>query len=281
MPRELPIFDNHIHFRPEHLGVQAAKIFEKAGGTALLLTHSPYADIPIAKGTDYERAYSKTLGMAEAVRKETALQVLVALGPYPVEIMPLWKGLGPDRATQVLRDGIDSAVRHVANQDAVAIGEIGRPHFPVAAEIQSACNDLIVYTMERARERNCAVVLHTEDPTPATFAEFALMAKQARLPAERVVKHHSTPITRLEETRGIVPSILARETLVREALAGGPRFLLETDYIDDPERPGAVLGPATVPRKTKAWLESGLLSDRQASTIHKDLPERTYQIELV
>ena len=280
MPGELPIFDNHIHFRPEHLGVQAAKIFEKAGGTALLLTHAPYADIPIGNGTDYERAYSKTLGMADAIRRETALRVLVALGPYPVDILPLWKVLGPDRATQVLRDGIDSAVRHVANQDAVAIGEIGRPHFPVEPDIQAACNDLIVYAMGRARERNCAVVLHTEDPTPATFDEFARMAMRAGLALERVVKHHSTPITRLGDTHGIVPSILARETLVREALAGAPRFLLETDYIDDPERPGAVLGPATVPRKTKAWLESGLLSDRQASIIHKELPEKTYQIEL-
>ena len=69
------------------------------------------------------------------------------------------------------------------------------------------------------------------------------------------------------------------EDLVKAALRGGPRFLLETDYIDDPRRPGAVLGPATVPRKTRAWLESGVLREEEAWRIHKDLPERTYRIE--
>jgi len=76
-----------------------------------------------------------------------------------------------------------------------------------------------------------------------------------------------------------VPSILAKEDLVKTALRGSPRFLLETDYIDDPRRPGAVLGPATVPRKTRAWLESGVLKEDEAWRIHKDLPERTYRIE--
>jgi TatD-related deoxyribonuclease len=55
---------------------------------------------------------------------------------------------------------------------------------------------------------------------------------------------------------------------------------METDYIDDPRRPGAVLGPATVPKKTRAWLASGLLSDETFHAIHKEIPERTYGIEL-
>ena len=71
----------------------------------------------------------------------------------------------------------------------------------------------------------------------------------------------------------------ATADLVKTALRGSPRFLLETDYIDDPRRPGAVLGPATVPRKTRAWLESGVLKEDEAWRIHKDLPERTYRIE--
>jgi TatD-related deoxyribonuclease len=134
--------------------------------------------------------------------------------------------------------------------------------------------------MERAKELGCAVVLHTEDPTPATFAEFARMASKAGLAPNRVVKHHSTPFTRTEDNHGIVPSLLAKEDLISEALQGRPRFLLETDYIDDPRRPGAVLGPATVPKKTRAWLASGLLSDDACHAIHKDLPEQTYGIEL-
>jgi TatD-related deoxyribonuclease len=280
MLRGMPIFDNHIHFRPEHLGVDGARLFEKAGGTALLLTHSPYDDVPITRGADYERAYRKTLAMAEAIRSGTALRVFVALGPYPVELLSLGERLGLPEAIRAQMLGLDLAAKHIAGHEAVAFGEIGRPHFPVPPDVVTACNDVIARAMELAKDLACAVVLHTEDPTPATFAEFAAMAGRVGLDPGRVVKHHSTPYSRPEDTSGVVPSILAKQDLVRRALVGGDRFLLETDYIDDPKRPGAVLGPATVPKKTKAWLGSGLLSYRQAWTIHKDLPERTYGIDL-
>ena len=276
----MPIFDNLIHFRPENLGVEGAKRFEQAGGTALLLTHSPYDDLPINRGADYDQAYRKTLGMAEAIRTGTQLQVFVALGPYPVEFLHLKEVLGFEGAVGAMHEGVDLAARHIAQGRAVAIGEIGRPHFPVGPDVIKACNDVIGYAMDAAKRLGCAVVLHTEDPTPEIFAEFAEMARTAGLDRNRVVKHHSTPWARPEDTHGLVPSLLAKEELVSAALPSGLGFLLETDYIDDPQRPGAVLGPATVPRKTKAWIEKGLLTEEQAWVIHKDLPERTYRITL-
>jgi TatD-related deoxyribonuclease len=280
MAKRLPIFDNHIHFRPEFLGVEGGKLFEKAGGTALLLTHSPYEDIPISHGSDYDRAYRKTLAMAEAIRAATHLQVFVALGPYPVECLHLKEVQGLDAAVAAMRQGLDLASRYVAQGKAVAIGEIGRPHFPVGPEIVKACNDVMLYAMEAAKRLGCAVILHTEDPTPDTFAEFAAIAAKAGLDRNRVVKHHSTPLTRPEDTHGLVPSILAKEELVSEALRGDPHFLLETDYIDDPRRPGAVLGPATVPKKTRTWIDKGVMSEDQAWVIHKEMPERTYRIRI-
>jgi TatD-related deoxyribonuclease len=276
----VPIFDNHIHLRSEFRGVEAAKDFERAGGTAFLLTHSPYAEIPIARAEDYDTAYAKTLAMGDAVRKATRIQVFVALGPYPVDFLGLQASIGHSAAAEVMRSGIDRAAELIGAERAVAFGEVGRPHFPVAEEILAACNELLEYTMVRAKELGCAVVLHTEDPTPATFAEFARIASRAGLPPDRLVKHHSTPFTRPEETHGLVPSILAKEDLVTEALKGGPRFLLETDYIDDPRRPGAVLGPATVPKKTKAWIAKGLLSEDQAAIVHREMPERTYDVQI-
>ena len=276
----MAIFDNHIHLRASFKGVEAAKTFEKSGGTAILLTHSPYAEVPITRAADYEKAYGLTLAMADAVRAATHLQVFVALGPYPVEFIQLRETLGHESATDAMKHAIDLAANDIRQGRAVAFGEIGRPHFPVGEDIIRACNDLVVYAMTQAKSLECAVVLHTEDPTPTTFAEFAGMAARAGLDPKYVVKHHSTPFTRREDTSGLVPSILAKEQLVVQALKGGSPFLLETDYIDDPRRPGAVLGPATVPKKTKAWLERGSLTTEQAWSIHHDLPERTYRIQI-
>jgi len=275
----MAIFDNHFHLRPTGLGVVAAKQFEKAGGTALMLTHSPYEDIPIRRAEDYGIAYARTLDLARQVREQTGLKVFVALGPYPVDLLPLREALGLVAAAEVLRRGVDLAGRHVARGEAVAIGEVGRPHFPVDADTWRASNEIMGHAMEVARDRGCAVILHTEDPTRDTFREFAAMADTSRLPRSRVVKHHSTPLTRREDNQGIVPSILAKEDLLVEAVKGDP-FFLETDYIDDPRRPGAVLGSATVPKKTRMWIERGILSEELAARIHCELPHRTYGIDL-
>ncbi len=276
----MAVFDNHFHLRTDGLGVAAARQFEKAGGTALMLTHSPYPDLPIRGPGDYEAAFRRTLTLAETVRRETRLKVFVALGPYPVDLLPLREAAGLEAGVQVLRKGMEIAARHVAAGEAVALGEVGRPHFPVDPEVWRASNEIMLCAMETARDAGCAVILHTEDPSPETFREFAEMADRAGLRREQVVKHHSTPFTRPDDTRGIVPSLLAKEELVEEAAKGGGPFFLETDYMDDPRRPGAVLGPATVPRKTRAWREKGLLTEAAAVAIHEELPGRTYGIQV-
>jgi TatD-related deoxyribonuclease len=58
---------------------------------------------------------------------------------------------------------------------------------------------------------------------------------------------------------------------------------METDYLDDPRRPGAVLGPKTVPRRTRELCDS-LLSDgwdedevtNLMTNIHVDWPKALY-----
>lgn len=280
MPARPSVFDNHIHLRADFRGVEAAREFERAGGTAFLLTHMPYEDLPIRTSADYAQAYERTLAMARAVRDSSTIRVFVALGPYPVDLVRLAEENPIEHAVDTMKDGIDLAARHVSEGQAVALGEVGRPHFPVSSELWAASNEVLAYAMATARRLGCAIVIHSEDPTPQTFGEFTAMAARTGLASERVVKHHSTPLTALEHTHGVVPSILAKEDLLVQALAGRPRFLLETDYIDDPRRPGAVLGPATVPKKTRAWLERGVLSHQDCLMIHEQLPEKTYGIDL-
>lgn len=276
----MPIFDNHFHLRPTGLGIVAAAQFEKAGGTALMLTHSPYDDIPIRGREDYARAFERTLSLADAVRRQTRLQVFVALGPYPVDLVHLAASIGLSGAMKVAKEGIDLAARHIANGAAVAIGEVGRPHFPVGDETLRTSNEILAYGMETARDLGCAIVLHTEDPTTETFREFASMADHAGLARAKVVKHHSTVLDAPDAYHRVVPSILAKEDLIERAVRTGGPFLLETDYIDDPRRPGAVLGPATVPRKTRALLERGVLTDDIVAQIHQELPTKIYGIPI-
>ena len=54
-------------------------------------------------------------------------------------------------------------------------------------------------------------------------------------------------------------------------------FMLETDYLDDPKRPGAVMGPKTVPRKTLKAMKNNILSEEQVYNIHTRVPNSVYR----
>src|SRR2546425_10186581 len=73
------VFDNHFHLPPSGLGVEGARQFEKAGGTALMLTHSPYHDLPIRRAEDHETPYDRPLELARHARGATRLHGFVAL----------------------------------------------------------------------------------------------------------------------------------------------------------------------------------------------------------
>ena len=273
------IFDNHFHLRTERWR-EWVNQFLSAGGTHLLLTHAPYDDQPVRSTAEYAAVFERTLRTADLVRRETAAKVFVALGPYPVELVHLEESLGLDAAKEALLAGMESAAQHVREGRAIALGEIGRPHFAVSDAILQASNEVLEYGMRLAKEAGCAVILHAEDPTGETFAEWAGMARRVGQPPDKVVKHHATPIIAAGERTGIWPSLLAKEDTVTAALKEGTRFLLETDFMDDPKRPGAVLGPATVPRKTRLWRERGLLTEEAAHQIHVENPRRVYGIEV-
>lgn len=277
----VPIFDNHFHLDPRGLYLNAARMFAKAGGTHMMLTHLPYDDLPLRTGHDYAAAYERTLETADLVRALGGIHVFVAVGPYPVELLRLDEALGLTAAVEAMKLGMDLAAELVREGRATALGEIGRPHFRVASDLWAASNQVLAHGMARAREVGCAVVLHTEDPTPDIFEEFGRIADSVGLPRGRVVKHHAPPLVLPEETHGCIPSVLAREDHVREALRKGGPFLMETDYIDDPQRPGAVLGPATVPRKTAKLRALGVLTEDEAAVIHQELPSRTYGIDIL
>ena len=272
------ILDNHMHLRPEGENVEAVKKFCKAGGSHLVLAHIPYRDIQITGEESYGRAFNRTLKMAEKVRKETDAQVFVTVGPYPVDLVHMVERMPLRDAHDIMIRGMDLAAGLAEEGSIIAIGEIGRPHFPVPEDIGEASNEILRYGMERAKEVDCPVVLHTESATPETFRELAEMADDVGLSRDRVVKHFCPPIVSEKENHGLFPSIIASKKNITAAASQGCRFLMETDYIDDPRRPGAVLGPATVPKTTKYMLQEGLLTEEDVITVHKTNPESVYGI---
>jgi len=268
------IFDNHIHLRREGYFLNAVKDFKSAGGTHFILCQYPMTDLVI-KNKSYKKCYEETLLIANEIRSEIDVGVFVTVGPYPVDYLKLSEKFGRESAISIMKKGVDEAVALCEEKKCIGIGEIGRPHFKVDQQVILDCNDIIFYAMQRAKDVDVPVVLHTESTTPEQCKELADLGKKAGFPVNKIVKHFSPPLILKEENYGIMPSVLASEKNIIEALKKGMRFMMETDYIDDPKRPGAVLGPKTIKRRTKDLIKKNILSEKEAYEIHKTNPEKT------
>ena len=277
---ECPILDNHIHLQERGQGVDAVKKFERAGGTHLILSHLPYHDLREWDEKGYEPIYERTIDLAERAMEKTSVEIFVTLGPYPVDLVDLKDKVGLKKGEEILKKGMDLAADYLDRYRVVALGEIGRPHFDVSEDLLQASNRIMRYGMELAYDAGCAVVLHTESTTPQVCKEIAEMADEIGLSRDKIVKHYSPPLVEEKENYGLFPSILASEDNMKEAIPKGNRFMLETDYLDDPNRPGAVLGIKNVPKKTRKLYEEGTLKDKDMRKIHKDNPEDVYGIDI-
>ena len=76
---------------------------------------------------------------------------------------------------------------------------------------------------------------------------------------------------------GPTPSVMSDKDRLEVAAEAGAPFLMETDFVDEPDRPGAVLGPKTVPRRVRWLLEAG--HDEAVERAHVETPERVYGID--
>jgi len=276
----MPILDDHLHLDPQGRNVESLREFEKAGGTHVILCNMPYKGTRIKTGNDFRDQYRTTLDLAERCRKGTGVKVYVMLGPYPGHVPWLWEELGPEKTVQAMREGMEIAAQLVTEGEVLGIGEIGRPHFPVSAEIWGASNEILKYGMALAKEAGCAVQLHTESAGPEVWKELAGFADYIGLPREKVVKHYSGPAILESENFGLFPSVLSSKDNIKAAAEKGSRFMMETDFLDDPRRPGAVFAPATVPKRTRAMLEAGIFTEETVAKVHGDWPRKIYGMDI-
>jgi len=256
IPPDLPVVDHHCHLSPAGEGVAAARRFRAAGGTHLFLATQNYEPgVPRTLAT-YERQFATTESLARRLRVEADVVAYPVLAPYPVDLVDAVSVLGEPGATELHRSALDLAGRWVRERRAVALGEVGRPHFPVDEAVRRVADAVLDHAFAVAKDCGCPAVVHAAELGAVELAELSERAKRAGLSPDRVVKHYSRSRVLPEDRHGIVPSYLAKRELVRDVLSDPGPWFLETDFLDDPRRPGAVLDLTTVPRRARAISES-------------------------
>lgn len=254
--------DHHCHLSPTGEGVEAARRFHRAGGSHLFLATQNYSAAVPTSLAAYDDQFATTEALARRVHEETGVVVYPVLAPYPVDLIGAAEALGLPAARDLQCAALDRAARRVREQAAVALGEVGRPHFPVAPPIATAAEEVFLHALEAARDVGCPVVVHSEDLDAGGYRSLAALATRAAFPVGRVVKHYARSVVPAPDRGGIAPSFLARRELVAASLGEPSPWFWETDFLDDPHRRGAVLDLATVPRRAAAVATSEEQVDR-------------------
>lgn len=265
-----PVTDDHIHFNPMGgRGVEAAKDFLRAGGTHLFLVSLPSwtLGVEVSAGADYRGVFDETLRVAELIRS-TGLTAYTVLGVHPAEINRLTGRMTPEEAACLMKAGLDCAATYVREGKAVAL-KSGRPHYEVSPEVLAASNDVLSHALRLSAECGCALQIHAES---GPCEDVVAMAAAARMPIDRVVKHYASPDTPLH------PSLIAKHDAVPQLVRERRRFTMESDFMDENSRPGAVTGPKSVPKYTSRLVATGAMTVEDCYFVHKDTVEKVYGV---
>ena len=270
MAQEFPILDDHFHLnRRTGKGPEVIKEFMRSGGTHIVLVTLPSwsCGVTASKPEDFREVFDSTLADAEAVRALGCTCYCMA-GVHPAEVGRLLERMSLEEAESLMKGGLDLAAEYVADGKCIGI-KSGRPHYPVSPDVWEMSNRVLSHALTLAGELDCPLQIHAESGPCDDVID---MAKKAGMDSTRVIKHFATCDTPLH------PSVTAREPFLADWFRDGKVFTMESDFMDDNSRPGAVNGPRSVPRTMQRMLQKGDITVDDVCRIHSDVPGKLYRM---
>lgn len=270
------VADGHSHSNPvKGLGAKAiAERFKEAGGWFIaLVSLSPAAyGIEGISLDSYMKSIELHLRECKAAR-ETGLKVACIAGFHPAEIDRLMDRhrLSASEALEVGAKVIEHVASLVRDGALDGIGEVGRQHYKTSSERVIASHIIMEIAIERARDLGAVVHLHLEQSKGDTVAITDAAISRLRPDRKRVIFHHADPKAAAEALRRGYSATVSgiRQPLEHALTIAEPLFMVESDYIDDPARPGAVTYP---------WQMASLV--RAIAKERPELEERLYKINV-
>jgi len=269
-----PVLDDHLHLDPRHgRGIDAVEDFVRLGGTHLLVVNKPswHLGVEPDEPADFRPVFEETIDAVAAASEVLPGRAWPVLGVHPGLISRLVdeRDFSPEDARDLMCGGLEVASEFVADGRALAL-KSGRPHYDVTDAVWDASNAVTRRAFELGAALDCAVQLHTEASEDLT--DLAAAAEAVGLDPTNVVKHYAEG-----ELAGPTPSVMSEKDRLERAAESGEPFLMETDFVDDPEKPGMVMGPKTVPRRVRWLLEEGY--EAAVRRAHVETPATVYGID--
>ncbi len=280
---ELVITDNHLHVNPVkgHGPREVAKLFLREGGKGAVVVAplSWHYRITLRGKDDITRFYDFVVKSCKTFREVGVIAVAI-VGLHPAEYIKLLQlGIKPSKAVSIMELGIKVAAEYVKSGKAVGIGEVGLPHWYVDENAYSQLWNLLLYSLTIAKDLDCVIHLHLPRDL-AVVSKVGQVVKSLGLKKSKVILHHSLPEVDRPEIEFFTPSIPAKWSNLVRAAKCRPVYLVESDYLDDPSRPGCVVEPWVLAKRVKRLLNEGLVDLNYLDTVLRKNFEKVYRVSL-
>ena len=227
---------------------EVARRFKASGGWFIALV----ALSPTAYGIEEVNveAYVKTAMLhSEECRRARGegLQVYCLSGFHPAEVDKLIDrgGLKPLEVLELGFRVIEELSKLIDMGVIDGIGEVGRQHYKTSSERVLVASMILEKAIEVSRDKGFIVHMHLEQAGEATVELVDVITRRLNADRSRLVFHHADPRIVVEASKKGYPSTLPGIPKLLEYAVENmePVFMVESDYLDDPKRPGAVVYP--------------------------------------
>lgn len=246
----VPVADAHAHASPLGLGAsRISKKFREHGGWFIALVSLPPQHYGLPQTLEGAiKAIKLHVKQCDEARK-AGVKVACIAGVHPAFIDHLIKRSGGSASNVIsfVRENIMKLLARMIDEDKLqGIGEFGRPHYKSIPESFAANDAILLTALEIIRDHGGVLHLHLEQGGQITVESVETMVNSLGLRnTKSVILHHSSAGMALHACRkGLSATIIGRsEPLAQAKRLGALCVEAESDYIDDPKRPGVVMYP--------------------------------------
>ena len=275
--------DAHAHINPIR-GIGVKKIinkFKNMGGWFIALVSLPPYHYGIKEFNieAFRRSFELLIKVASDIEKE-GVKCRLICGFHPAIVDKLRSmGVSTHNIKKLGIKVIDLICEYIKTQKVYGIGEVGVQHYPSSIDNIKIAFEIAKYALERASELDVIVHLHIK-PDIETIRRFKELAEDLAIKHEKVIFHHmSLNVVNELSVNNFSFTIVGKYEILKSAVRMKPNYLVESDYLDDPKRPGAVIVPWAIPRNWRKLLMNNLCSLDYAETINIKNIKRIYEVE--
>ncbi|MEM1921262.1 MAG: TatD family hydrolase [Desulfurococcaceae archaeon] len=276
--------DSHCHSNPvKGMGAdKISKLFKKHGGWFIALVSLPPYHYGLSEPLiDNYRKLVEIMLLEKKIVIENSLSTSLFIGFHPAEIDEYYRrGISLEKILELAEKVLDLLVEYYRNGLINGIGEVGRQHYSTSPARQVLAELILLKTLEYSKDYDIPLHLHLEQSGLITIKSINYYIEKLNVPRRNILIHHVNYDTGYwSEKYNLWHSIPAKERDIEQNIVEKREYILiESDYIDDPKRPGVSSYPWDIAINLEKFIERNIVDQNTVDKIMIDNIVKFYRV---